>query len=131
MTKDTNGEFPFDGNIGPGFEQFYHEWRIYPFSDIVVQDANQHQSDSSLKLSLEGMENSIYKSWQEMANVESRSAVGGNRRRQQLAIDIHNPLVGWRADREVSSIKTRCSQTCNSRDFHKQLINLLNRWRGL
>lgn len=77
MTKGTNGEFPFDGDLGRGFEQFYHEWRVYPFSDIVVQDANQHQSDSSLKLALEGAESSIYKSWQEIANVESRFAVGG------------------------------------------------------
>jgi hypothetical protein len=77
MTKGTNGEFPFDGDLGRGFEQFYHEWRVYPFSDIVVQDANQHQSDSSLKLALEGAESSIYKSWQEIANVESRFAAGG------------------------------------------------------
>jgi hypothetical protein len=77
MTKDTNGQVPFDGDIGPGFEQSYHEWKVYPFSDIVVQDADQHQSDSSLKLALEGAESSIYKSWQEIANVESRFAVGG------------------------------------------------------
>ena len=77
MTKDTNGQFPFDGDLGRGFEQFYHEWRIYPISDIVVQDTNEHQSDSSLKLSLEGMENSIYKSWEEIANVESHFAAGG------------------------------------------------------
>jgi hypothetical protein len=77
MTKDTNGQLPFDGDLGRGFEQFYHEWRIYPISDIVVQDTNEHQSDSFLKLSLEGMENSIYKSWEEIANVESHFAAGG------------------------------------------------------
>jgi hypothetical protein len=77
MTKDTNGQVPFDGDLGRGFEQSYHEWRIYPFSDIVVRDSNEHQSDASLKLALEGMENSIYKSWEEIANVESHFAVGG------------------------------------------------------
>ena len=78
MTKDTNGQFPFDGNIGPGFEQGrYQEWRIYPFGEIVALDATNHQSDRQLRLSLEGTENSIYKSWQEMANVEERFAVGG------------------------------------------------------
>jgi hypothetical protein len=68
---------PFDGDIGRGFEQFYHEWKVYPFSEIVVRDANQHQLDSSLKLTLERTETSIFKSWQEIANVESRFSVGG------------------------------------------------------
>lgn len=77
MTKATNGQVPFDGDIGPGFEQVYHEWRIYPFGDIVAQDANNPMSDSSIKINLEGTEESIYKSWEEMANVESHFAVGG------------------------------------------------------
>lgn len=77
MTRDTNGQFPFDGDIGPGFEQSYHEWRVYPFADIVVRDATSPQSDSSLQIYLEGTENSIYTSWQEMANVESHFSLGG------------------------------------------------------
>jgi hypothetical protein len=77
MTKDTNGQVPFDGNIGPGFEQTYHEWRIYPFGDIVARDASNTQSDSSLTIWLEGTEDEIYKSWQEMASVESHFALGG------------------------------------------------------
>jgi hypothetical protein len=77
MTRDTNGQFPFDGDIGPGFSQSYHEWRIYPFGEIVVRDATNHQSDSYLKIFLEGTENSIYKSWQEIANVEGHFAMGG------------------------------------------------------
>jgi hypothetical protein len=78
MTKDTNGQFPFDGNIGPGFEQGrYQEWRIYPFGDIVVQDANNPQSDSYLKIWLEGTEKEIHDSWEDMASVDARLAVGG------------------------------------------------------
>jgi hypothetical protein len=78
MTKDTNGQFPFDGDTGPGFQQYYHEWRIYPFADIVVRDANNHQSDSSLKIWLEGTEDEIYKSWQEMASIDPRAEEFGN-----------------------------------------------------
>ncbi len=48
MTKDTDGQFPFDGDMGPGFEQTRHDWR-----------------------------DEIYKSWQEMANVEGHFALGG------------------------------------------------------
>jgi hypothetical protein len=77
MTNDTNGQFPFDGDIGPGFEQSYHEWRIYPFGDIVARDATNPQSDSSLEIWLEGTEDEIYKSWQEIANVESHFSLGG------------------------------------------------------
>jgi len=69
MTKDTNGQFPFDGKIGPGFEQTRDDWRIYPFGEIVAQDATNPQSSSQLKTWLEGTENEIYKSWQEMASV--------------------------------------------------------------
>jgi hypothetical protein len=77
MTKDTNGQFPFDGDIGPGFEQTSHQWRIYPFGEIVVRDATEHQSDSQLKIWLEGTEDEIHQSWQEMANVEGHFAMGG------------------------------------------------------
>ena len=77
MTKDTGGQPPFDGDIGPGFEQAYHEWRVYPFGDIVARDADSAQSDAYLKTWLEGTEDEIYKSWQEMANVESHFSLGG------------------------------------------------------
>src|SRR5260221_1294067 len=77
MTKSTNGQFPFDGDTGLFRQSGEKEWRIYPFSEIVVLDATNPQSDSSLKLSLEGTENSIYKSWQDMANVEGHFATGG------------------------------------------------------
>jgi hypothetical protein len=77
MTNDTNGQFPFDGDIGPGFKQSNHEWRIYPFGDIVLRDAANPQSDSSLKIWLEGTEDEINKSWLEMANVEEHFAAGG------------------------------------------------------
>jgi hypothetical protein len=78
MTKATNGQLPFDGEIPPPyFQQSYHEWRIYPFGDIVTRDEDNPLSDSSLKIELEGTEDSIYKSWQEMANVESHFALGG------------------------------------------------------
>ncbi len=77
MTKDTDGQFPFDGDMGPGFEQTRHDWRIYPFGEIVAQDATNPRSDSSLKIWLEGTEDEIYKSWQEMANVEGHFALGG------------------------------------------------------
>lgn len=77
MTKDTNGQFPFDGDIGPGFEQTYHQWRIYPFGDIVGEDATNPRSDSSLKIWLEGTEDEIYKSWEEMAHIEDHFALGG------------------------------------------------------
>jgi hypothetical protein len=78
MTNDTNGQFPFDGDIGPGFEQTYHQWRLYPFGDIVAQDASNPMSDSSLKISLEGTEDSIHKSWREMASIAPRAEEYGN-----------------------------------------------------
>jgi hypothetical protein len=65
MTKDTNGQFPFDGDIGLGF-QFGGQWRIYPFGDIVVQDANNPKSDPQLKIWLEGTEKEIQESWDDM-----------------------------------------------------------------
>jgi hypothetical protein len=74
MTKDTNGQFPFDGD--PGF-QHPSEWRIYPFGDIVVQDATNAQSDRQLKIWLEGTEDSSYKSWEDMARVDGQLAMGG------------------------------------------------------
>jgi len=78
MTKDTNGQFPVDGNVGPGFEQGrYQEWRIYPFGKIVAQDATNPQSDSSLKIWPEGAEKEIHDSWEDMASVDARLAVGG------------------------------------------------------
>jgi len=78
MTKATNGQLPFDGELPPPyFQQSYHEWRIYPFADIVTMDADKPLSDSSLKIELEGTEDSIYKSWEEMAHVEDHFAVGG------------------------------------------------------
>jgi hypothetical protein len=45
MTKDTNGQFPFDGDAGADFGP----WEIKPFRDILVLDATNHQSDSDLK----------------------------------------------------------------------------------
>jgi hypothetical protein len=87
MTKDTNGQFPFDGDIGPGFQRI-HEWRIYPFGEIVAQDATNHQSDSSLKIWLEGTEDEIHKSWQEMANVDGQFAAGGGSVVSPLVVDF-------------------------------------------
>ena len=77
MTTPTNGQFPFDGDLGPGFEQVIHVWRIYLFGEIVAQDAANPVSDSYLKTWLEGTENAIYQSWQEMANVDGRFSLGG------------------------------------------------------
>jgi hypothetical protein len=54
-----------------------HDWRIYPFGEIVARDATNHRPDRQLKIWLEGTENEIYKSWQEMANVEPRLAEFG------------------------------------------------------
>jgi hypothetical protein len=45
MTKDTNGQFPFDGDAGASFGQ----WKITPFRDIKILDATSHQTDSALK----------------------------------------------------------------------------------
>jgi LysM repeat protein len=81
MTKATNGQFPFDGDIGPGFQRI-HEWRIYPFGDIVARDArvdvyaDDPLSDSYLKIWLEGTEKEIYDSWQEMASIDPRAEFG-------------------------------------------------------
>jgi hypothetical protein len=89
MTKDTNGQFPFDGNIGPGFEQGrYQEWRIYPFGDIVVQDATNHQSDRQLKIWLEGTEDSIHESWEDMARVDGQLATGGGSAVSPLVVEF-------------------------------------------
>jgi len=76
MTKDTNGQFPFDGEIGPGWQGNY-QWRTYPFADIVVRDTTNPLSDSSLQLALEAMEEDIYMSWQEMAGLNDQFALGG------------------------------------------------------
>jgi hypothetical protein len=77
MTKHTNGQVPFDGDVGLFRQTSEREWRIYPFSQLVVLDTMNRQSDSFLKLSLEGTENGIYKSWEEMANLEGRFEMGG------------------------------------------------------
>jgi hypothetical protein len=72
MTKDTNGQFPFDGDIGPGFAQSRRDWRFYPFGEIVALDATKPQSYSQLKLFLEALDKEIYDSFREMASVEPR-----------------------------------------------------------
>lgn len=76
MTHHTNGEFPFDGDAGPGW-QYRPEWRLFPFSEIIVRDTNAHQSDAALKIWLEGTEASIFQSWEEMAGVQNRFGMGG------------------------------------------------------
>ena len=73
MTKDTNGQLPFDGDMGRGFEQVRHDWRIYPFGEIVVLDATNHQSDSQLKIFLEGMEAEVHNSLLEIVNLQHRT----------------------------------------------------------
>jgi hypothetical protein len=73
MTKDTNGQLPFDGDMGRGFEQARHDWRIYPFGEIVAQDATDHQSDSQLKTFLEGMEQEVQGSLLEIVNLQHRT----------------------------------------------------------
>jgi hypothetical protein len=73
MTKDTNGQLPFDGDMGPGFEQVRHDWRIYPFGEIVALDATNHQSDSQLKTFLEGMEAEVHGSLLQIVNLQHRT----------------------------------------------------------
>jgi hypothetical protein len=86
MTKDTNGQFPFDGDIGPGF-QFGGEWRIYPFGDIVVQDANNPKSDSQLKIWLVGTEKEIQISWDDIGRAGFREIpLGGGSELGPLAV---------------------------------------------
>ena len=57
----------------PGFEQVRHDWRIYPFGEIVALDATNPQSDSSLKIFLEGMEHEIQGSLLEIVNLQHRT----------------------------------------------------------
>ena len=70
MTKDTNGQFPFDGDAGVNFGP----WKITPFRDILVLDATNHQSDSDLKTWLIWMDGQIYTSWHEIIQIRD---VGG------------------------------------------------------
>jgi len=68
MTKDTNGQFPFDGDAGVNFGQ----WKITPFRDIKILDATNHQSDSDLKTWLLGRDGDIKTSWDEMVDIHNR-----------------------------------------------------------
>lgn len=70
MTKDTNGEFPFDGDAGVNFGN----WKITPFRDILVLDATNQQSESDLKTWLVWLDGQIKTSWQDMIQIHD---VGG------------------------------------------------------
>ena len=83
MTQETNGEVPFDGDTGQGF---FGPWRQYPFSEIIVRDTNQHQSNNSLRIYLEGVESEIFQSWEAMARVENQLALGGGSAISQLIV---------------------------------------------
>ncbi|MEO5588053.1 MAG: hypothetical protein ABIS03_00605, partial [Gemmatimonadaceae bacterium] len=74
MTHDTNGTVPFDGDTGHGF---FGPWRRYPFSEIIVRDTNERQSDARLRIYLEGSENEIFRSWEAIAGVENLLSLGG------------------------------------------------------
>jgi hypothetical protein len=71
MTKDTNGQFPFDGDAGVNFGK----WKIYPFQDITALDAANHQSDSDLKTWLVWLDGQISTSWHDMVQIHD---VGGD-----------------------------------------------------
>jgi len=70
MTKDTNGQFPFDGDAGVAFGS----WKITPFRDILVLDATNHQSDSDLKTWLLWLDGQLFTSWHDMVQIHN---VGG------------------------------------------------------
>jgi hypothetical protein len=71
MTKDTNGQFPFDGDAGVNFGN----WKITPFRDILVLDATNRQSDSDLKTWLLWLDGQIHTSWADMVRIHD---VGGD-----------------------------------------------------
>lgn len=70
MTKDTNGQFPFDGDAGVNFGR----WKTTPFRDVLVLDATNHQSDSDLKTWLLWLDGQIRTSWLDMVRIHD---VGG------------------------------------------------------
>jgi hypothetical protein len=70
MTKDTNGQFPFDGDAGVNFGK----WQITPFRDILVLDATNPQSDADLKTWLLWLDGQIHTSWADMVRIHD---VGG------------------------------------------------------
>jgi hypothetical protein len=70
MTKDTNGQFPFDGDAGVNFGN----WRITPFHDVIALDAANHQTDSDLETWLRFLDHQISKSWEDMVQIHD---VGG------------------------------------------------------
>jgi hypothetical protein len=72
MTKDTNGQFPFDGDAGVNFGP----WRLYPFQDIIrFCAANPDDcSDTYLKSWLINQLDQIHNSWLAMVQIHN---VGG------------------------------------------------------
>jgi hypothetical protein len=72
MTKDTNGQFPFDGDAGVN----YGNWKLYPFRDILRYCAlNPNDcSDTYLKSWLINQLDQIHNSWLSMVQIHD---VGG------------------------------------------------------
>jgi len=70
MTKDTNGQFPFDGDAGVNFGA----WKFYPFGDILRFCAlNPHDcSDTYLKHWLINQLDQIHTSWLDMVDRHDR-----------------------------------------------------------
>lgn len=70
MTRDTNGQFPFDGDAGVNFGQ----WKITPFKHIRDLEASTHQSDSDLKTWLLWTDAQLHTSMHDMVQIHD---VGG------------------------------------------------------
>jgi len=72
MTKDTNGQFPFDGDAGVN----YGNWKLYPFHDILRFCAlNPNDcSDTYLKSWLINQLDQIHNTWLSMVQIHN---VGG------------------------------------------------------
>jgi hypothetical protein len=70
MTRDTNGQFPFDGDAGVNFGM----WRFYPFRDILRFCAlNPNDcSDTYLKNWLINHLDQIKNSWEKMREIHDR-----------------------------------------------------------